>query len=169
MTHEEGTDRKLLVDVRQEFARWKMMSKPKHPLANHQWVSLIYFLDSEVNLHTMITFLANTPGGRRHTYIHTHTRFHSTGRWFQMFPKRMKGREATHRPALDSTKEFGRGPAGSTRASVLFPPRRPLPDEGPYLWFISPGCVRRVGEDERPDIPYGDMQSLVIKGHTGKE
>lgn len=36
MTHEEGTDRKLLVDVRQEFARWKMMSKPKHPLANHQ-------------------------------------------------------------------------------------------------------------------------------------
>lgn len=116
MSHEEETDHKLLVDVQQEFAHWRWCQSLNIYLAIHQWVSSIYFLGSKVHFYTMITFLASL---LEDIHKHTHSRacFHSTGRWFQMLPKRMKGREAPNRPALDSTKDL--------EAAQLEPPRLP--------------------------------------------
>lgn len=115
------------------------MSQPKHLLAIHQWVSSIYFLHSKVNLRTMITFLAS-----RLEDTQARATFHSTGRWFQMFPKRKKGREAAHRRALDSTKSWKRTNWNHTDVHSVSPLAGEGPVTGLWLWFISPGCVGRV-------------------------
>lgn len=68
--------RGLIVNYLLMFSRnlesLEMMSKPKHLLANHQWVSLIYFLDSEVNLLHNDNIPGKPPGGHTHTYTHMH-------------------------------------------------------------------------------------------------
>lgn len=142
ISNEEGTDCKLI-----GIHSLGMMSKPKHLLAIHQWVSFIYFLASEVNLYTMITFLANLLED-----THTCASFHSTGRWFQMFPKRMKGREAPHSPTLDSTRSWK--PASWNRpglhtvcSSLATPRRRPI-----FVIYLPRMCQAR-GEEEGSDVP----------------
>lgn len=67
-----------------------------------------------------------------------------------MFPKRMKGREAPHRPALDSTKlRIGSSPAGTTQASIPFPPGPGPSQTQAHICDLSPRDVSGAWEKAR--------------------
>lgn len=144
-----------------------MMSKPKHLLAIHQWVSLIYFPDSKGNLAVHNDNIPGKPWRHTHTHTHKCACFHSTGRWFQMFPKRMNSREAPRRPALDSTKSW-KPTSWNHRTPCCFLLIDPSQAQA-HIYDLSPQDVSGPWGIQEGWHPYRCIQNPVIRGNPGKE